>query len=361
MSIKKKLLIFSCLAIFFISVAVFAELIGGIENKKQNKVHSTRYLSFAIADEFRHTSMDLTRLCRTYVSNGEQKYWDAYWDIVKWRSGKRPRPEYVNKELYRGKTKIQTEIMQELGFSESEFALLKEASHNSNALIATEDIRYREHSGVDFRGLMRVLMRTVILQQNTGGGSTISQQLAKNLFPRKKLSKMGLVLQKMKEWIIATRLEKSYTKNEILAMYLNTVPFGSHSYGVKSASRTFFNTTQDSLENSAEWKSQFEKFYGVSMTFSSLRPKGRYHLRSLESDQRYHVLFEWDYSKDFPDSTVDISQYPEMAARKARYEAHVLALGEDTESAARKARYKAYVNALREDGAKQSRIRGQSQ
>ncbi|MBL4752087.1 MAG: penicillin-binding protein [Flavobacteriales bacterium] len=117
-----------------------------------------------------------------------------------------------------------------------------------NALIATEDVRFKDHSGVDFRGLGRVLIRTVILRQGTGGGSTISQQLAKNLFPRKELSKMELVIQKLKEWIIAAQLEKSYTKEEILAMYLNTVPFGSHSYGIKTAARTFFNTTQDSLE-----------------------------------------------------------------------------------------------------------------
>lgn len=117
-----------------------------------------------------------------------------------------------------------------------------------NALIATEDIRFKEHSGVDLRGLARVLVRTVILRQSAGGGSTLTQQLAKNLFPRKDLSKLELVVRKLKEWIIAAQLEKSYTKEEILAMYLNTVSFGSHSYGIKSAARTFFNKTQDSLQ-----------------------------------------------------------------------------------------------------------------
>lgn len=127
--------------------------------------------------------------------------------------------------------------------------LFKDLSSNLvNALIATEDIRFEEHSGVDFRGLARVLVRTVILRQGTGGGSTITQQLAKNLFPRKELSKIELVVRKLKEWIIAAQLERSYTKQEILAMYLNTVSFGSHSYGIKSAARTFFNTSQDSLE-----------------------------------------------------------------------------------------------------------------
>jgi len=127
--------------------------------------------------------------------------------------------------------------------------LYKDLSSNLvNALVATEDIRFFEHTGVDLRGLARVLVHTIILQQNRGGGSTITQQLAKNLFPRKELSNMELVVRKLKEWVIAAQLEKSYTKQEIMAMYLNTVPFGSHSYGIKSAARTFFNTTQDSLK-----------------------------------------------------------------------------------------------------------------
>lgn len=109
------------------------------EQKVMQEANLTRYLSFVLADEFRHTSMNLTSLCRTYVATGEQKYWDAYWEIVKWRSGKTPRPDYVNHELYRGKVKEQKEIMKELGFSEKEFTLLQEASKNSNALIATED------------------------------------------------------------------------------------------------------------------------------------------------------------------------------------------------------------------------------
>ena len=69
-------------------------------NDTGNTTHKTRYLSYIIADEFRQTSMDLTRLCRTYVSTGDQKYWDAYFDIVNWRSGKQARPSYVNKDLY---------------------------------------------------------------------------------------------------------------------------------------------------------------------------------------------------------------------------------------------------------------------
>lgn len=110
-----------------------------------------------------------------------------------------------------------------------------------NALKATEDIRFEKHSGVDIRGLFRVIVRTIILQQDAGGGSTLTQQLAKNLFPRgEKLSKPGLIIRKIKEWIIAVKLERNYTKHEILAMYLNTVEFGNNAFGIKSACTTYF-------------------------------------------------------------------------------------------------------------------------
>lgn len=115
------------------------------------------------------------------------------------------------------------------------------------ALMATEDIRFEKHSGVDLKGLFRVLFKTIIAQQDAGGGSTITQQLAKNLFPRERMTKWQLVGRKFKEWIIAVRLEKSYTKEEILAMYLNTVEFGHNTYGIKSAARTFFNKLPDKL------------------------------------------------------------------------------------------------------------------
>jgi penicillin-binding protein 1A len=110
-----------------------------------------------------------------------------------------------------------------------------------NALKATEDVRFEEHSGVDIRGLFRVIVRTIILQQDAGGGSTLTQQLAKNLFPRgERLSKPGLIIRKIKEWIIAVKLERNYTKQEILAMYLNTVEFGNNAFGIKSACTTYF-------------------------------------------------------------------------------------------------------------------------
>ena len=117
------------------------------------------------------------------------------------------------------------------------------------ALIATEDARFRTHSGIDIPSLARVAVKTVLLQNTSqGGGSTITQQLAKNLFPRDTVRNRGrlvrnakLVTSKLKEWITALKLEYNYTKEEIAAMYLNTVEYGSNAYGIKSAALTFFN------------------------------------------------------------------------------------------------------------------------
>lgn len=116
------------------------------------------------------------------------------------------------------------------------------------ALIATEDARFHSHSGIDFISLARVGIKTIALgDRGQGGGSTITQQLAKNLFPRdtthysSKLVRTGnLVVAKFKEWITAVKLEHNYTKNEIVAMYFNTVFFGSNAYGIKAAAKTFF-------------------------------------------------------------------------------------------------------------------------
>jgi len=129
------------------------------------------------------------------------------------------------------------------------------APHLVDALVATEDVRYYRHSGIDVRSLTRVAIYSVLLGRDEGGGSTLSQQLAKNLFPRdttviktKIRRTFRLTINKFKEWNTGVRLERAYTKNEILTMYLNTVPFGGESIvGIKSASRTFFNTTPDSL------------------------------------------------------------------------------------------------------------------
>ncbi|MEQ9423381.1 MAG: transglycosylase domain-containing protein [Cyclobacteriaceae bacterium] len=125
-----------------------------------------------------------------------------------------------------------------------------------NTLLVTEDIRFYDHSGIDLRGLGRVLIYSIILQRDAGGGSTLSQQLAKILFKtRSELNDgllnnvplLNLVVIKLKEWIVAVQLEVSYTKEEILAMYLNIAEFGSNTYGIQSAAATFFNKLPSEL------------------------------------------------------------------------------------------------------------------
>ena len=115
-----------------------------------------------------------------------------------------------------------------------------------NALEATEDVRFRGHSGIDIRGTIRAV---VALGQD-GGASTLTQQLSENLFYRlqKPSSKIGMVMQKFKEWVIAVELERRYTKNEIITMYLNTVPFSGISFGIESASKEFFNKKPKDLK-----------------------------------------------------------------------------------------------------------------
>src|SRR5918993_249042 len=117
-----------------------------------------------------------------------------------------------------------------------------------HALVATEDVRFYEHNGIDTRSLFRVFFKSILLQQESaGGGSTITQQLAKNLYPRKSFAFLSLPINKIREIIIAKRLESTYSKDEILVLYLNTVPFGDNVYGIKTAADRFFSTSVKSL------------------------------------------------------------------------------------------------------------------
>lgn len=126
-----------------------------------------------------------------------------------------------------------------------------------NTLLISEDHRFYDHSGLDFPAYLRVLIGLITFNQQ-GGGSTITQQLAKNLYTMNPdrsldgtLSKLGSVprrmIQKTKEWIISVNLEKNFTKDEIIAMYLNTVTFSSNSFGIKVAAETYFGKQPDSL------------------------------------------------------------------------------------------------------------------
>ncbi len=122
-------------------------------------------------------------------------------------------------------------------------------AHLIDALIATEDVRFYDHSGIDLRGLARVFKGLATGDSSSGGGSTLSQQLAKMLFPRERnTNSIKLILRKFKEWVIAVKLERSYTKEEIILMYLNKYDYLNNAVGIKSAANVYFNIPPDSLK-----------------------------------------------------------------------------------------------------------------
>ncbi len=166
-----------------------------------------------------------------------------------------------------------------------------------NALIATEDVRFEEHSGIDPRALLRVLYG-LLTGKHKGGGSTITQQLAKNLFPRGKLNTLQLVVRKFQEWVTAVKLERYYSKEEIIAMYLNTVFFGHNAYGIKSAAKTFFAKSPDSLN--LQESALLAGVVNMPTHYSPiLHPKAAMERRNLVLSQMYKYGY---ISKDVLDS-----------------------------------------------------------
>ena len=153
-------------------------------------------------------------------------------------------------ELEHPENKLATQVIAENGEVHATFHIENRtyvsydelSPHLVNAAIATEDARFYRHSGIDMKGLARVLVKTLLMRDSSqGGGSTITQQLAKTLYPRRpNASKLQMIGIKLKEWITAVKIERNYTKEEIVDMYLNSILFGSNAYGIKAASETFF-------------------------------------------------------------------------------------------------------------------------
>jgi penicillin-binding protein 1A len=121
--------------------------------------------------------------------------------------------------------------------------------HLIEALISTEDQRFYEHGGVDSKSTLRVVVKSILLRnKDSGGGSTIHQQLAKNLYPRKDYILLSMPVNKFREMIIGVRLQKAYSKSEILTLYLNTVSFGENTYGIETAAFRYFNKVPKDLK-----------------------------------------------------------------------------------------------------------------
>jgi penicillin-binding protein 1A len=181
--------------------------------------------------------------------------------------------------------------------------------HLISALKATEDIRFEKHSGVDVRALGRVLAG-VITRSSKGGGSTITQQLAKNLFPRDPdAGKLKTIFTKFKEWVVAIKLEREYSKNEILAMYLNTVDFGNNSMGIKSAAATYFNKTPDELN--IEESALLVGMLKAPTRYSPKRnPTASLQRRNVVIDQLYKYNYLTKHERDsIMNLPIDLSQF----------------------------------------------------
>ena len=180
-----------------------------------------------------------------------------------------------------------------------------------NALVATEDVRFYSHSGIDGRSLGRVFFKTILgRNESSGGGSTVSQQLAKNLFKMRDLNKNhGMIVTKLSEWVTAVKLEHTYSKQEILTMYFNTVDFGSNSFGVKTAARTFFNKTPDELD--VDEAAILVGLLKAPTTYSPVLHPDRCKQRRdvvLSQMNRYGYLSDEDFEK-YKEKPIDMSHY----------------------------------------------------
>ncbi|MCK9302920.1 MAG: transglycosylase domain-containing protein [Bacteroidales bacterium] len=161
-----------------------------------------------------------------------------------------------------------------------------------NALVATEDARFFEHSGIDFKALGRVFFG-VITFSHKGGGSTISQQLAKNLFPRDNRNITELVLVKLKEWVVAVKLEKNYSKEEIIAMYFNTVFFGNNAYGIKAAANIFFD--KEPIDLTSE---EAALLVGILKAPSMYNPRNNYDKAIYRRNVVLHQMNKYNFIND---------------------------------------------------------------
>ena len=162
-----------------------------------------------------------------------------------------------------------------------------------NALISTEDIRFREHSGVDGRALLRAIFGAIMGDASSGGASTITQQLAKMLFTNQPSSGLERIMQKLKEWVISAKLEKRYTKNEILTMYLNRFDWVNNAVGIKSASRVYFN--KEPIELSVE---ESAMLVGMLKNPALYNPNRRKEITELRRNVVLYQMKKYEFISD---------------------------------------------------------------
>lgn len=175
-----------------------------------------------------------------------------------------------------------------------------------NALIATEDVRFHNHKGVDTYSLFRVFFKTLLLQNDSsGGGSTLTMQLAKNIFGRERHRFLSMPINKIKEMIIARRIENVYSKSEIITIYLNTVPFSDNTYGIESASQRFFgkSVTKLTLNEAATLIGSLKATYNYNPRLSPEKSTQRRNT-VLAQMKKYDLLSEEDFASNSKDTLV---------------------------------------------------------
>jgi penicillin-binding protein 1A len=163
--------------------------------------------------------------------------------------------------------------------------------HLIDALVATEDVRFYEHDGIDNVSLIRVFVKSIIFRdKSAGGGSTITLQLAKNLFGREKQVIFSMLINKFKESIIAKRIEEIYSKEDILTLYLNTVPFPDNTYGIESAARKFFNKPASKLNHS-----EVATLIGTLKATTYFNPRLHLERSQLRRDVVFQQMLKYGY------------------------------------------------------------------
>lgn len=216
-----------------------------------------------------------------------------FWGVTKGMLGEMPDLDAIQNPNNDVSTTVYSSDNQILGtyFTENRIEISYDelSPYLVQGLIATEDKRFYTHSGIDLKGLFRAIIKTGILGQDAGGGSTITQQLAKNLFNKKvERNPIKRTAQKIKEWVLAAKLERTFSKDEIISVYLNTIGFGYNSYGIKTAAFTYFYKKPKDL-NVEEAAMLIGMLNGPSLYNPQKRPELAKERRDLVLDRMFEA------------------------------------------------------------------------